>query len=297
MSRGARRERVPSTSSLSDGSEAGVRGLEDILIAGGERGSGLAAGRSLVPRAQIREMLARKFWNPMLGIIGAYCMFDPTTSSTSNPNSSKTNTVFKLKSPDDAPLLDVVLKNLNNLMPGHPDVAAIAEFYREAMGSEARSPRPVAWPPALCIGYKQLANVGEVGRPSFEENSLAARACTWVTPCGPWTAWPSSRTDNFALPSYSRLKTAALRITSRARSSSSALNIIGRYVDEISKTEEQPREFVLSRLSDEFLSANTGLPISAVRAARMEPAALAASEQLEFEAAVDFDPPKEESSS
>jgi hypothetical protein len=65
-------------------------------------------------------------------------------------------------------------------------------------------------------------------------------------------------------------------------------------VDEISKTEEQPKDVILS---DEFLSANTGLPISAVRVARMEPAALAASEQLEFEAAVDFDPPTEESSS
>jgi hypothetical protein len=81
------------------------------------------------------------------------------------------------------------------------------------------------------------------------------------------------------------------------KASSSALNIIGRYVDEISKTEERPREDILRQLSDEFLSANTGLPISAVRAARMEPAALAISEEQEFTAATDFDPPKEESSS
>jgi hypothetical protein len=258
--------------------------------------TGLAAGRSLVPREQIRELLSRKFWNPMLGIIGAYCMFDPTTSSRSDPNNPKPNTVFKLKSQGDAPLLKVVLDNLNNLMYGHPDVAAIAEFYREATGVEIRSPRAVAWPPTLCIGYKQLADVREVGRPLLEENSLAARACTWITPCGPWTAWPSTKTDDYPILTYSRLKTAAGRPT-RMGASSAALNIIGRYVDEISKTEEQPREVILSRLSDEFLSANTGLPISAVRAARMEPAALAASEQLEFDAAVDFDPPKEESSS
>jgi hypothetical protein len=96
---------------------------------------------------------------------------------------------------------------------------------------------------------------------------------------------------------YTWPKPVAQRGPTRARTSSSALNIIGRYVDEISKTEEQPREVILSQLSDDFLSANTGLPISAVRAARMEPSALAASEQLEFEAAVDFDPPNEESSS
>jgi len=259
--------------------------------------TGLAAGRSLVPRVQIGELLARKFWNPMLGIIGAYCMFDPTTSSNDTPNSPKTNMVFKLKSRDDAPLLKEVLDNLNTLMPGHPDVAAIAEFYREATGIETRSPEPVAWPPTLCIGYKQLASISDVGRPLFEENSLAARARTWLTPCGPWTAWPSGKTRNYTILNYAWQKSFSLRGPKRARPLSSASNIIGRYVDEISKTEERPPEVILSQLSDEFLSANTGLPISTVHAARMEPAALEASEQLEFDAAVDFDPPKEESSS
>jgi hypothetical protein len=56
-----------------------------------------------------------------------------------------------LRLPPAASLLKVVLENLNTLMPGHPDVAAIAEFYREATGVEARSPEPVAWPPILSI--------------------------------------------------------------------------------------------------------------------------------------------------
>jgi hypothetical protein len=259
--------------------------------------TGLAAGRSLVPRAQIRELLARKFWNPMLGIIGAYCMFDPATSRSERPSSTTTNTGFKLKSPDDEPLLKEVLDNLNSLMPGHPDVAAIAEFYREATGVETRSPQPVAWPPTMAIGYKQLASVADVGRAVLEENSLAARACSWLTPCGPWTAWPSDKTAILNVTNYASQKFFSFHRLRSARPSSSASNIIGRYIDEISKTEEQPRDLVLSKLSDEFLSANTGLPISAVRAARMEPAALELSEQREFDAAIDFDPPKEQSSS
>jgi hypothetical protein len=260
--------------------------------------TGLAAGRSLVPRTQINDLLARKFWNPMLGIIGAYCMFDPATSSSESSRTQQTRTVFKLKSRDNAPLLKIVLDNLNTLLPGHPDVGAIAEFYREATGVDARSPELITWPPTLSIGYKQLASVGEFARPLFQEDSIAARACTWITPCGPWTAWPFNKTSNYTTTSYAAWhRPNAPQSPTQLKASSSALNIIGRYVDEISKTEERPREDILRQLSDEFLSANTGLPISAVRAARMEPAALAISEEQEFTAATDFDPPKEESSS
>jgi len=251
--------------------------------------TGLAAGRSLVPRQQIRELLNLKFWNPMLGIIGAYCMFDPTISSRDNPQSSKTATMFKFKSQEDAYLLKQVLDHLKVLMPGHPDLAALQEFYREAIGVDVDQPQPVAWPPTLNIGFKQLASIEELGREPFVPSSMADRACSWLTSCGPWTAWPSDKTtEDMPSPYSAQLLNVVSLSGGMSVPWSSLVGKIGRYVAEIAKTEDEPIDAIASKLTDEYLSSNTGLPISAVRAARLKLSGFKSLDKLKINSSINL---------
>lgn len=259
--------------------------------------TGLAAGRSLVPREQIRELLNRKFWNPMLGIIGAYCMFDPVISRSTNVRPSKGTLAFKFKSEADASLLQTVIKNLSELMIGHPDVAALAELYREATGGPEFSLQPVSWPPAVSIGYKQLVSAEEGDIHSIVDGSLADRARSWVAPCGPWTAWRSEKTGAYSVSPVLPGQPETAGILGRRRIDSFALTTLNQYLNEVSRTEEQPRESILRQFTDEDLSANTGLPTSVIRAVRLEPTTLDSLDQTESNYPTDFNSRKEESSS
>jgi hypothetical protein len=262
--------------------------------------TGLAAGRSLVPRQQIQELLNRKFWNPMLGIIGAYCMFDPLVLQNSSPNRAQSAVLFGLKSPDDATLLNTVITNLKGLLPDHPDVAALGELYREATGQPPAAFQSIVWPPMVSIGYKQLVNFDQEEGLAIAVDSLADRARSWTAPCGPWTAWPSDKTrddqnDVFQAynPQVSAIKWPGLGLKSAA----SALGIVSKYLDEVSKTEEQPKDAVLSQLSDEDLSSNTGLRASVVKLARQALMSTPSSTIEDLRGSIAFDNKKEESSS
>jgi hypothetical protein len=74
--------------------------------------------------------------------------------------------------------------------------------------------------------------------------------------------------------------------------SSYSLGIIGRYVAEIAKTEEQPIDVIAPQLTDEYLSSNTGLPVSTVRAARQQLSGFASLGKLEINSSIDLKPPK-----
>ena len=249
---------------------------QELALALEVAATGLAAGRSLVPRQQIDELFTRKFWNPMLGIIGAYCMFDPVVSQSTLSNRKSTSVLFALKSADDATLLNTVITNLSQLLPGHPDIAALNELYREATGQPPTQSNPVAFPPMVAIGYKQLLSFDDGEGPSIELNSLADRARSWAAPCGPWTAWPSEKTYKAAvnIPKGAIWKVWGNMPTMRDDRFSgivpSDLKLVSRYVNEVARTEEQPEQVILNQLSDEDVSGNTGLRTSVVRLARQE---------------------------
>ena len=150
---------------------------------------GLQAGRSLVPREQLMQMLNVKFQNPMFGIIGAYCM---CSSWAARPTASRTRVRddAALRDPD---LLDTVLNNLAQMLGNdHPELtgvkyAAGSELYRGPL------PRNIAWPPMVAIGYQRLAAAAEEEDAVVPE-SLAETAASWLE-TGAWTQWASRRTD------------------------------------------------------------------------------------------------------
>jgi len=262
--------------------------------------TGLAAGRSLVPRQQIQELLNRKFWNPMLGIIGAYCMFDPIVSQSTSPKRAQSAVLFGLKSPGDAALLNTVIANLNGLLPGHPDIAALGELYREATGQPPAAFQSIVWPPMVSIGYKQLVNVDQEEGLSIAIDSLADRARSWTAPCGPWTAWPSDKTREDQSEAFLTIdpQVSAIRWPNLGQKNAvSAIGIVSKYVDEVSKTEEQPKNAILDQLSDEDLSANTGLRTSVVKFARQVLISSSSSRVEELRGSIDFENKNEESSS
>jgi hypothetical protein len=231
--------------------------------------TGLAAGRSLVPLQQIRDLMDRKFWNPMLGIIGAYCMFDPIMSPVGGASRKQRGVLFGLKSQDDAAFLNTVITNLSGLLPDHPDVAALSELYREATGQVPAALKAVACPPMVSIGYKQLLNFDDEGGLSIEMDSLADRARSWAAACGPWTAWLSENTRKDMVRRADSVSFADRGFPNAGGFlAPSDLGIVSRYLREVAQTEEQPEEVILNQFSDEDVSANTGLRTSVVRLAR-----------------------------
>jgi hypothetical protein len=260
--------------------------------------TGLAAGRSLVPLQQIKELIDRKFWNPMLGIIGAYCMFDPIVSPGTSAKRNQRGVLFGLKSPEDATLLNTVITNLSQLLPGHPDVAALSELYREATGQAPAALQEVACPPMVSIGYKQLLNFDNEEGPSIKIDSLADRVRSWAAACGPWTAWPSDKTRaHFADESFESAAVSATAWPKVGRMAAvSALGIVSKYLNEVSRTEGQPKDVILNQLSDEDLSANTGLRASVVKLAR-QMLAMPSSTDLNMQDSITFEDKKKESSS
>jgi hypothetical protein len=169
-------------------------------------------------------------------------------------------------------------------------MAALQEFYSEATGDASYRPQAVLWPPTLSIGFKQLANCEKLDREPFVKSSVAERACSWLTPCGPWTAWPSDKTsEDIVWP----LSTQLFNIDVRGQMNvpwSSIVGTIGRYVAEIAKTEELPIDVIASKLTDEYLSSNTGLPISTVRAVREKVSGFASLGKFEIKASINLKP-------
>lgn len=136
---------------------------------------GLREGRGVVP-SDLRLLLAGKFQNPMLGIIGAHSLL--------------------LNPKPDFELLDTVIENLTGLIPNHPDLAALRWLAAEAR-SESRFPDAahsppstlVGWPPFLLASYKALVRRDAHDSSTIEDGSVAERAAAQLISGGVWTAW------------------------------------------------------------------------------------------------------------
>lgn len=135
----------------------------------------LREGRLLLSFDQLDQfLLGRKFQDPMLGIAGAYLL---------------------LQHQADSSLLDEVLRNLQNLVPGHPDLAALA-----VLAGQPRMAPPLHSPPMFGRGYVRLRHDDWDGR-LFAPESLADLIRGALVPDGVWTRWqgnPSAATVGLA---------------------------------------------------------------------------------------------------
>jgi hypothetical protein len=128
--------------------------------------------RRLVPD-DVRNLLAQKSDNPMLGIYGGHLLL--------------------LEAEPDLVLLTIVVENLRMLLGApHPDVEALALRTRSL-------PQPVALadPPMLRRSWALMIDA-DAGRPDIIADALSARVSTdfWLE--GPWHVWrtrPATATD------------------------------------------------------------------------------------------------------
>jgi hypothetical protein len=144
---------------------------------------GLRTGSQVVPDDLLDLLLGGKFQNPMLGVVGAHALLQ--------------------RRKRDWKLFDVVVQNLEKLIPGHPDVAALRLCGKLLRGKESRTKvEPLAWPPMVYAGYKGLIECDwkEQGNLVVDE-SMAERAAARLLPETPWTSWlalePESETVHF----------------------------------------------------------------------------------------------------
>ena len=117
----------------------------------------LATGRSAVNARDLRSILADKFENPMLGILGAHLL-------------------LKEKEPD-LNLIEQAATNLRSIVPGHPDVEAIWHWMD-------RSAFVFDLPPMLASSWRIAIEHRAVPEPS-----PAAALSRTMLGDGPWIMW------------------------------------------------------------------------------------------------------------
>jgi hypothetical protein len=219
----------------------------------------LRQGRSQVPPDLMNLLLGSKFQNPMLGVLGAHSLL--------------------LSPKPDLELIDKVVGNLEGLVPGHPDVAALRWLAAEAR-SDRRVPRkkvpgaPVEWPPMLQASYAALirkdANDGE----TIVDGSVAERAAAQLVNRGVWTAWeplerpkpaPLKPVKPFRLPPPKELE--AIR---RAPIADPATKKVARYIADVAEVRKADFSKVLEEVDSAQVGVAAGLPSASVKRALTE---------------------------
>ncbi len=136
---------------------------------------GLRDGRSVVSTALVELLLHAKHDNPMLGIVGLHALL--------------------LHPADRSKRVGRVLEALEELVPGHPDLGALAWLAEEhAAARVGRSPRPtelapVDWPPMLRSGYAALLRLDALAPGTIVDGSAAEGIAAGLVARGTWTTW------------------------------------------------------------------------------------------------------------
>jgi len=153
----------------------------------------LVNGRSLLSMEEVdTNLLIQKFSNPMLGILGCHLLLRQT--------------------PIDETMIATVLRNLDGLVPGHPDVVALRVLARQAgLKNLTGETPPVAWPPMLRQGFLALRDEYWQQPKAVQPGSLYDRVRTRVLSGGVWTRWiageetvPVNRPGKSRIPSILR---------------------------------------------------------------------------------------------
>ncbi|MBI5309001.1 MAG: hypothetical protein HZB37_11915 [Planctomycetes bacterium] len=138
---------------------------------------GLRTGNLIVPDDLLNLLLNGKFQNPMLGIVGAHAMLQRHQKNWS--------------------LFDIVLDNLEKLIPGDPDVIALKLLGRHLRNDTSRtSIQSLCWPPMLYIGYRALIAHDWIENDIIKDGSIAEISAAGLLPESPWTCWLARETSS-----------------------------------------------------------------------------------------------------
>jgi hypothetical protein len=219
----------------------------------------LREGRGVVPRDLLQLLLGSKFRNPMLGIVGAHALL--------------------LQAEVDFEQVDVVLGNLEDLVPGHPDVAGLRWLAAEAR-SEGRVPDPphvpsasmISWPPLIARSYAALIRRDAHDGATIEDGSVAERAAAQLLAAGLWTTWrpletPAVVARGAVEPEPLSAKPHEIR---QATIDDPATKRVAHYLANVAQVRESSVTDVLEQVSAEQVGVAAGLPSASVQRALSE---------------------------
>ncbi len=175
---------------------------------------GLRTGNLIVPDDLLNLLLYGKFQNPMLGIIGAHALLQRRQKNWG--------------------MFDVVIGNLENLIPNDPDVIAVKLLGRHLRNDLSLTGfQPLNWPPMLYSGYKALIAHDWIEDDIIADGSPAEQAAANLLPESPWTCWLAVEAGFVPGVEPGAIETerskAMLRTTDRVRGTHPALRgIIGK---------------------------------------------------------------------
>jgi hypothetical protein len=241
---------------------------------------GLRQGRPVVPDDLLGLLLRSKFANAMLGIVGAHSLL--------------------LQPRVDFRRFNTVLRNLQRLVPEHPDVAALSwlgvEAKRGPTTKTKSAPFPpitVSWPPMLGASYMGLVRLDAQTRGGIVPGSVAEAIAANVVIQSVWTSWrPLARpAPEFHRQAPRRMGEHAARRSTKAppkraikaaRSAAKApraksgradpaTDRVERYIEEVSRLQSgKTSEEALKTTGHDQISVATSLPVSSVRRALKE---------------------------
>jgi hypothetical protein len=130
--------------------------------------AGLQSGVNVLPREQREALLYGKFDNPMLGLIGAHLLL--------------------LQEKPDWQQLDVVLGNLDWLLPGAVDVRALRLVAALRRG-EPLAAEPVLAPPILRRGLDAIIAASSASPEIIPDGGVIERIAPYLLAETPWSIW------------------------------------------------------------------------------------------------------------
>ncbi len=134
---------------------------------------GLAQGRISIRPKELNDMLTSKFQNPMLGILGAHLL-------------------LRGKEPD-LKLLDVVIANLMELTPDHPDVWALRMALDNRLGRKTPHQFQFNVPPMLLRSWNIIVEQSVDCPDLVSMKSFTERIGHKAFGGGPWLIWRHTR--------------------------------------------------------------------------------------------------------
>ncbi|MDG6026870.1 MAG: hypothetical protein E3K40_09260 [Candidatus Brocadia sp.] len=225
---------------------------------------GLRTGNLVVPDNLLDLLLYGKFQNPMLGIVGAHAILQ--------------------RHQKDWSLFDIVLDNLEKLVPGDPDVIALGLLGRHLRNdTSCTGIRYLCWPPMLYTGYRALIAHDWVENDIIKDGSIAEISAASLLPESPWTCWLGKKTSSSFLHDLTRRMITQIPGSRRVLQgiinelvlpdsfdflklpdvSDPAVQRVIRYISDLQNTGDAGE---LSKLSlDDF--RQTGLPVASVKKA------------------------------
>ena len=131
--------------------------------------NGLQNDRALMPREAMQTLLYGKFENPMLGLLGAHIL---------------------LRQPKvERHTIEMVLGNLNYLLPGSSDVAALQILKALKLGEPIPKNISFETMPMLRAGFEAIIAADNAAEQIIPDGGWVERIAARVYTDSPWTSW------------------------------------------------------------------------------------------------------------